>query len=136
MAAAAIAGLALLAGPAFSKTAAPPALYTSAQASAGAKLYAAQCAQCHGANLEGGVGPALTGPNLVRLANKTKLTVGDFFQFMSLQMPLNAPGSLPKDQYVQILAYILKYNGYPAGSKPLTYAAASNSKTIITTYRK
>jgi polar amino acid transport system substrate-binding protein len=112
----------------------PPALYSKAQVAAGAKLYATDCAQCHGENLEGGVGPALRGPNLQRLAQKTKLTVGDFFGFMSLQMPLNAPASLPKDQYASIMAYILARNGYPAGSKPLTYAAATNSSVIITTY--
>jgi mono/diheme cytochrome c family protein len=130
-----------IASPASAKTktsagGAVPALYTSAQASAGAKIYAAQCASCHGAHLEGGVGPALTGPNLVRLAKKTKLNVGDVFQFMALQMPLNAPASLPKDQYVAVMAYILKVNGYPAGSKPLTYAAAMNSTVIMTTHPK
>jgi polar amino acid transport system substrate-binding protein len=139
-AAAALAGLALLAGPAFSKPStsshAIPALYTTAQAATGAKAYAAKCAQCHGANLEGGVGPALTGPNLVRLAKKTKLTVGDMFQFMALQMPLDAPASLPKAQYAAIMAFVLKFNGYPSGSKPLTYDGAMKSPVIITTYGK
>jgi len=111
-----------------------PALYTKAQAAAGAKIYSSTCAQCHGDNLEGGVGPALRGPNLVRLAQKTKLSISDFFQFMALQMPLNAPASLSKDQYASIMAYILARNGYPAGSKPLTYASATNSSVVITTY--
>ena len=112
----------------------PPALYSKAQAAAGAKAYTASCAQCHGENLEGGVGPALRGPNLVRLAKKTKLTVGDFFSFLALQMPLNAPGSLPKNTYASVMAYILARNGYPAGSKPLAYDAAMHSTVIITTY--
>jgi mono/diheme cytochrome c family protein len=112
----------------------PPALYAKAQAAAGAKMYASTCAQCHGENLEGGVGPALRGPNLQRLAQKTKLTIGDFFSFMALQMPLNAPASLPKDQYASILAFILARNGYPAGPKPLTYDAAMHSNVVITTY--
>ena len=50
----------------------------------------------------------------MRLAKKTKLTVGDFFQFMALQMPLNAPASLSKDKYAAILAYILARNHYPS----------------------
>ena len=136
---AAACGTALLAaaalGPApAGSAAAPPALYSKAQAAAGAKLYAANCAQCHGENLEGGVGPALRGPNLVRLAQKTKLTVGDFFQFMALQMPLNAPASLSKDKYAAVMASILARNGYPAGSKALTYDGAMKSPVIITTY--
>jgi mono/diheme cytochrome c family protein len=132
-------GAALLAGaalmpPATSSAASPPALYSKAQAALGGKAYEAKCMQCHGAQLEGGVGPALRGPNLVRLAKKTKLTVGDFFQFMALQMPLDAPGSLPKNQYAAIMASILARNGYPAGPKPLTYDAAMHSTVIITTY--
>jgi mono/diheme cytochrome c family protein len=136
---AAACGTALLAaaalGPApAGSAAAAPALYAKAQSAAGAKLYATNCEQCHGANLEGGVGPALRGPNLVRLAQKTKLTVGDFFQFMALQMPLNAPASLSKDKYAAVMAYILSRNGYPAGPKTLTYDGAMKSPVIITTY--
>jgi mono/diheme cytochrome c family protein len=133
---AAACGIALLVAAAVGpgSAAGPPALYTKAQAAAGAKAYTASCAQCHGENLEGGVGPALRGPNLVRLAKKTKLTVGDFFSFMALQMPLNAPGSLPKNQYASIMAYVLARNGYPAGSKALAYDAAMHSNVIITTY--
>jgi hypothetical protein len=32
------------------------------------------------------------------------------------------------------MAYILARNGFPAGSKPLTYDAAMKAGTIITTY--
>ena len=138
MVAAALAGLALIAGPAASKSASPlaPALYAHVQAAAGAKVYSAQCAQCHGEHLEGGVGPALKGPNLVRLAKKTKLAVGDMFSFLALQMPLNAPASLSHDQYVQVMAYILQSNGYPAGAKSLTYDGAMKSSVVMTTYGK
>lgn len=133
--AAALSCLALLAGPALSKSA-PPALYTTAQSSAGAKVFATQCSSCHGEHLEGGVGPALRGPNLVRLAKKTKLSVGDVFSFLSLQMPLNAPATLSHDQYTAVMAFILKSNGYPAGAKRLTYQGATNSNVIMTTYGK
>lgn len=140
VAAAALAGLALLAGPALSKSSsssgAVPALYTKSQAIAGAKVFAAQCSSCHGEHLEGGVGPALKGPNLVRLAKKTKLTVGDVFSFLSLQMPLNAPASLGHDQYTAIMAFLLKSNGYPAGAKSLTYQGATNSTVVMTTHGK
>lgn len=117
------------------KSAAPQAIYSSAQAASGGKAYAANCASCHGANLEGGVGPALSGPNLKTLSKNTKLTVHDLFTFMSQQMPMNAPGSLPKDQYVAIMAYVLKFNGYPAGSKALTYSGAEGSKMPVTSLK-
>ncbi len=111
-----------------------PVLYATAQAATGKLAYAANCAQCHGAQLQGGVAPALRGPTLVRLAKKTKLTIGDFFQFTALQMPLDAPASLSKSTYAAVMAYILARNGFPAGSKPLTYDAAMNSNMVITTY--
>jgi polar amino acid transport system substrate-binding protein len=109
--------------------------YTAAQAAAGAKEYEANCASCHGAELEGGAGPALTGPNLRTLAKNTHLTVGDMFAFLAQQMPLNEPATLKHSQYVDIMAYILKRNGYPAGTKPLAYDDAMKSKVMMTSLK-
>jgi hypothetical protein len=39
---------------------------------------------------------------------------------MATHMPLTNPGSLTKKQYISIIAYLLKENGYPAGSQELT----------------
>jgi mono/diheme cytochrome c family protein len=139
-AAAMAAAVALLAGAAASRSlaaspAAPHAIYSPAQAESGSKAYAANCAACHGDNLEGGAGPALSGDNLKTLSKNTHLTVHDLFTFMSQQMPLNAPASLSKAQYVAIMAYVLKFNGYPAGTKALTYAVASSSTMPITSLK-
>lgn len=112
-----------------------PALYSGAQVASGEKLYSAKCALCHGAQLEGGAGPPLAGPNMTTLGAKTHLTVGDMFGYIVTNMPMNAPASLTHDQYVAVLAYILKQNGYPAGSKPLTYAGANSSKVLVRSYK-
>jgi mono/diheme cytochrome c family protein len=112
-----------------------PALYSKSQAAAGEKVYASKCAMCHGANLEGGAGPPLSGPNMTTLGTKTHLTVGDMFGYIVSNMPMNAPASLSHDQYVAVLAYILAKNGYPAGSKPLTYAGANASKVLVRSYK-
>jgi hypothetical protein len=40
---------------------------------------------------------------------------------MSASMPQSNPGSLPRNEYVDILAYILSLNRYPAGDNELTY---------------
>lgn len=43
-------------------------------------------------------------------------------------MPATQPGSLPKDDYVEIMAFLLQENGYPAGSTALTFDQAKQSK--------
>jgi mono/diheme cytochrome c family protein len=113
----------------------PPALYSSAQAAQGETLYATKCAMCHGTNLEGGAGPPLSGQNMTTLGEKTHLTVGDMYNYIVSNMPMNAPGSLTKDEYVKITAYILKQNGYPSGSKPLTPSTAANAKVLVRSYK-
>lgn len=40
-------------------------------------------------------------------------------------MPLGRPGSLTGQEYVDILAYVLQQNTYPAGSEDLTAAVAA-----------
>ena len=114
-----------------SRAPSPKVSFSATQAASGDKLYAAKCSACHGERLEGGAGPALSGATLTTLSKNTKLTIGDMFTFITQQMPLNEPASLTHDQYVSIMAYILHFNGYKAGSKPLTYAAATNSTTVV-----
>lgn len=105
--------------------------FTSSQAAAGHKQFTQSCAQCHGERLEGGAGPALTGPNFETLSKKVGARVGDVFTYMSSNMPLNEPASLSHNQYVAIMAYILSKNGYKPGKTPLTYAVAEGSKADI-----
>ena len=93
-------------------------VYTEVQAARGAESFAQNCAVCHGASL-GGVAeaPALAGAQFVSDFNG--LTVGDLFERMRTTMPLNNPGVLNRDQYADILAFILKSNGYPVGEREL-----------------
>jgi mono/diheme cytochrome c family protein len=94
--------------------------YTDAQADAGQTVFATQCAICHGDKLEGKVGPALAGEQFLSVSQYQELTAGFLYKTISRQMPKNAPGSLSKTQYLDVLAYILKVNGYPAGPRQLT----------------
>jgi mono/diheme cytochrome c family protein len=116
----ALAGLLLCAGAAMAGT--PPALYTAAQASAGAAAYAQNCAMCHGADLKGGAGPALLGPAFA--APGINATVGGIFVMVAQQMPAGQPGSLSQTQYEDIMAYMLQANGLPAGGTALAYKVA------------
>jgi mono/diheme cytochrome c family protein len=102
-----------------------PALYTQAQADDGLSQYSANCAKCHGDNLQGRSGPALTGKHFA--TEKSAYTVGDVFRIVAQNMPAAQPGSLAHDDYVQIMAFLLQQNGYPAGTTPLQYDDALNS---------
>ncbi|WP_223277432.1 c-type cytochrome [Cupriavidus metallidurans] len=87
--------------------------------SEGKKIYAAQCAACHGANLEGmPIAPRLVG-GIGTLTNDipTK-TVGSFwpyatgvFDYIRRAMPLTAPGSLKSNELYSVVAFILSQNG-------------------------
>ncbi|WP_051749111.1 c-type cytochrome [Nevskia soli] len=107
----------------------PPALYTPDQAEAGKQSFQSNCAVCHGPTLEGRAGPALKGPGFAN--PQAKFSVGDVFQILSLNMPAPAPGTLPHEDYVNIMAFILQQNGYPAGASPLTFEAAGKSKVKL-----
>lgn len=109
--------------------AAAPHLYTAAQADQGARVFAGICATCHGTQLQGKVGPALRGPAFA--GPDDGYTVGSMFTYFSVQMPAGAPGSLTHDDYVALMAYLLRENGYPPGEHPLSYAGASASDVAL-----
>jgi len=93
-------------------------IYSAAQAARGAAAYPRYCAACHGASLSGlGEAPALAGAQFI--ADFNGLTVGDLFDRIRSTMPLDNPAVLSRDQYADILSFILKSNGYPAGATDL-----------------
>ena len=103
-------------------------MYTSAQAAAGATVFAQNCAVCHGANLEGDEGPPLNGQTFSRGAGNT---IGSIFSLMTQQMPQSNPGGLSHEQYVDVMAYILSKNGYSSGNAPLPYGASLTSSVPL-----
>ena len=93
-------------------------VYTDAQAARGELAFGAHCARCHGANLGGtGEAPALAGPQF--LSDFDGLSAGDLFDRIRTTMPQDNPGSLTRDQLADILAFLLKANGLPPGTKEL-----------------
>ena len=93
-------------------------VYTEAQAERGKTAYTASCASCHGPDLAGG-GEAspLAGPEF--LAGWNGLPVAELFERARTTMPIQAPGSLDPAAYADILAYMLKVSGLPAGQAEL-----------------
>ena len=99
-------------------------VYSDEQSKRGAALYTQHCASCHGEDLSGGgaeSAPVLTGSKFS--TRWDDLTLGDLFDRVFVSMPQDAPGSLTRDQHVDILTFILAKNGFPAGKTDLTSQA-------------
>lgn len=91
--------------------------YTSQQAAAGAKAYKKSCASCHGATLQGGMGPALVGKPFWQAYGGKK--VSTLWSGVHTEMPMMTPNSVPATNSVNIMAFLLRKNGVPAGATPL-----------------
>lgn len=115
----------LASGGAAASAAVPAGSYTTVQAAAGAKAFATSCASCHGAKLQGGIGPTLKGSQAPFHGTQH---AGEVYNYIRTQMPLGKPGSLAPATYAAILAYLLQQNGHRAGSRALTPATAARSR--------
>lgn len=98
---------------------APGPSFTAAQAQDGQSVYTKSCAGCHGANLQGAAGPALSGTSFLAKWADGGHKLADLYSVISKQMPLTAPGSLSAQQYLDVTAFILSKNGYKAGGTAL-----------------
>jgi alcohol dehydrogenase (cytochrome c) len=94
-----------------------PGTFSQAQADRGQAAYTESCADCHLADLGGGFGPALTGPNFAN-AWDTR-TTGELFDQVRNTMPPGGEGALGDSTYLDIVAYILRVNGHAAGEDAL-----------------
>ncbi|QEE20922.1 cytochrome c [Youhaiella tibetensis] len=90
--------------------------FTAEQADAGQTAYNSNCAQCHGRQLEGPDAPGLFGSDVMQNWD----TAGGIYDFISVAMPPSAPGKLGEDTYLNIVAYIMQFNGAAPGDAPLT----------------
>ncbi|HTW85537.1 MAG TPA: PQQ-binding-like beta-propeller repeat protein [Candidatus Sulfotelmatobacter sp.] len=102
--------------------------YTAAQANSGATVYASRCAVCHGTSLQGGAGPTLVGAAFKKSINASYKTGADLLDFISKQMPADAPGTLSAQQYADVTAFVISKNGYPANSTTFSAANAGDLK--------
>lgn len=125
---AAVGMLALAAGAAAGKGS-RSGVYSAEQADEGARVYAMQCAMCHGARLEGTVEtPGLTGKFVANWAGRP---VGDLFDYLARAMPQSAPGTLAPDDNARLVAFILRANGAPAGNARLPPDSAALRRTVF-----
>lgn len=98
------------------------AVFSKMQAQRGKSVYNKQCIGCHSNNLQGeGIEPPLIGELFVDAWREDKLF--SLYDFIATRMPKEGrdrtPGSLTEQQYLDVLAYVLERNGYPAGTQEL-----------------
>lgn len=93
-------------------------VYTEEQATRGLTAYAKTCSECHLEDMAGdGFAPALKGPEFMN--NWNSLSVGDLFERVRISMPPTDPTSVSAQDKADIVAYILKSAGFPAGATEL-----------------
>ena len=93
-------------------------VYTPAQAARGKAVYDSTCSTCHRGDLGGASAAALKGDHFWQ--NWGEDSLGSLYNLAKSTMPRNA-AALPDDNYLDIVAYILQANGYPAGEAALTH---------------
>jgi mono/diheme cytochrome c family protein len=97
-------------------------VFTTAQAARGENSYKVNCVSCHATS-------DYTGETF-QLAWVTR-TAFDIFDAIRSQMPEDNPGILPRQEYVDIVAYIFSLNSYPAGQSDLPSDDAALKKVRI-----
>ena len=109
-------------------------VYTEEQAARGEKVYAERCSRCHGDTL-GGVeaAPALTGTTFY--SNWEGETLEALADRIRTTMPQDKPGSLTRAQNADLLAYVLKVGGYPAGPAALEGQAGAMATVTVRLYK-
>lgn len=93
------------------------ALFTDAQATRGQALYDKKCAACHGNQLDNGTAAALVGSKF--MAKWTGKSVDDLYYITKTQMPYGAGDSMKVQEYIDVVAFMLKANGYKSGAQEL-----------------
>jgi mono/diheme cytochrome c family protein len=85
-------------------------VYSAAQAERGQALFKSRCASCHTPGY-------FTDDNFY--TNFAGKPLWELFDVISDSMPEDDPGSLKKEQYADVIAYLLQVNKFPAGETEL-----------------
>ena len=85
-------------------------VYTAAQADRGTAVFRSQCASCHAPNRF---------TDDLFYSSFAGKPLWEMFDVISDTMPEDNPGSMKKEEYADVIAYLLKLNNFPAGSVEL-----------------
>jgi S-disulfanyl-L-cysteine oxidoreductase SoxD len=94
-------------------------VFTANQAARGETAYLETCARCHKASLAGAdESPALVGGAF--LSNWSGQSVRDLHDRIRTSMPTDDPGIYSRQVVTDVMAYMFKVNGFPAGAVELS----------------
>lgn len=85
--------------------------FSDAQADRGRDTFRAGCTECHDSS-------QFSNARFGRRWNRR--TAGSLYSFIQTSMPETAPGSLTPKQTVELVAYIMRMNGFEPGAGELT----------------
>ena len=85
-------------------------VYTTAQADRGMAVAQANCLGCHSQN-------EWASPMFLRVWSGRP--VGDLYENLRMTMPYDAPGRLSREEYSEVVSYMLRLNEVPAGDADL-----------------
>ena len=97
-------------------------VYSTGQARSGEAVFSRVCAQCH----------ALAQFKDVAFQHSwAGRSARDLFELIRTQMPQDNPGTLRREEYVAVLAYIFEVCGYPSGTTSLGTDDAALRRVLI-----
>ena len=100
--------------------------YTDVQAARGTATFDTVCSRCH--TLDASGARPVVGDKFWQ--GYSQKTVGDLLRYVSTSMPNGNGGSLSASTYNDLVALILKSNGFPAGNVEVTPDAVANIQII------
>jgi len=100
----------------------PPASFLSSQAKRGENIYQNTCGTCHQPG-------QLVGQGFVESWNDRR--VWDFYALVRATMPLDNPGGMKENEYLDVVAYLLQANHAPPGADSLRADTVGLRKTRI-----
>jgi len=106
-------------------------VYTTQQADRGEREFGRSCEHCHGKELEGDGGrevPALAGDAF--LGKWRGRPVKELYELLRQSMPADNRGKLSARSYTELVAFLLKTNGFPDGATDLPAADALDGLVI------
>jgi mono/diheme cytochrome c family protein len=85
-------------------------VFTASQADRGEQVARANCFSCHGQR-------EWATPTMIPIWSGRPIR--DFYENLRATMPYDSPGRLTRQEYADVLSYILELNGAPPGDTPL-----------------